>query len=238
MQLEGINLNEFRDYENILYVKADTKRLKVIEYVNKKKKVLLNKEREVRKANAGGMAKKKYRRFYEQKIKGTSSWHLEQLRKLHDKKYDFLKLDVNEDNQRITIENFLKKRITNKKWFEKFRYEILDNGIIVGGKDRKSNDELLKKYLSGSDLVFNTEMKGSLFFILKRNNEKENIFRAALLTAYYSQDWKKNNKDVLVMYCLGKNMYKTKDMGEGTFGVRGKRENIIIRKRELVELNP
>ena len=69
MKLEGISLKEYRDYDSILFIKADTKRLKAIEYIDKKKKVILNKEREVRKVNAGGMAKKKYRRFYEQKIK-------------------------------------------------------------------------------------------------------------------------------------------------------------------------
>lgn len=233
MKLEGISLKEYRDYDSILYIKADTKRLRAIEYVDKKKKVLLNKEREVRKVNAGGMAKKKYRRFYEQKIKKTSSWHLENLGKLPDKKYDLLKLEVENDKQRETIFNFLKNRITNKKWFEKFRYELLEEGVIVGGKDKKTNEELLKKHLKNDDLVFHTEMKGSPFFILKNNKHKENIFRAALLTAFYSQDWKKHNNDVNVSYFYGKQVYKRKGMRIGTFGVNGRRENIIIKRDEL-----
>ena len=49
MKLEGISLEELKNYDSILYVKADTKRLKAVEYTYWKKKVLLNKEREVRK---------------------------------------------------------------------------------------------------------------------------------------------------------------------------------------------
>ncbi|MBI2105717.1 DUF814 domain-containing protein [Candidatus Woesearchaeota archaeon] len=237
MKLEGISLKEYRDYDSILYVKADTKRLKAIEYIDKKKKVILNKEREVRKVNAGGMAKKKYRRFYEQKIKKTGSWHLEQLEKIQRERYDFLKLEVDNEKQKATIENFLKKKITNRKWFEKFRFELLEKGLIVGGKDRKTNEELLKKHLKGDDLVFHTEMKGSPFFILKNNKDKENIFRAALLTAFYSQDWKRHNQDVTVMIASGNQIHKDKKMDTGTFGVRGRRENMIISKRELVEFN-
>ena len=233
MKLEGISLKEYRDYDSILYIKADTKRLKAIEYVDKKKKVILNKEREVRKTNAGGMAKMKYRRFYGQLIKKTGPWHLEQLEKIQREKYDFLKLEVDDEKQKITIENFIKKKITNRKWFEKFRFEILEEGMIVGGKDRKTNEELLKKHLDDNDLVFHTEMKGSPFFILKNNKHKENIFRAALLTAFYSQDWKKHNNDVVVMIASGMQIHKDKRMDTGTFGVRGKRENMIIRKSEL-----
>ena len=236
MKLEGISLKEYRDYDSILYIKADTKRLKAIEYIDKNKKVILNKEREVRKTNAGGMAKKKYRRFYEQKIKGTGAWHLEQLEKIQREKYDFLKLEVDDEKQKITIENFLKKKISNKKWFEKFRFVELENGLIVGGKSKESNEELLKKHLDEKDLVFHTEMKGSPFFILKNNRDKENIFRAALLTAFYSQDWKKHNNNVDVSYYEGNQIFKEKKMSTGTFGVKGKREVMIIRKEELKDV--
>jgi predicted ribosome quality control (RQC) complex YloA/Tae2 family protein len=233
MKLEGITLKEKRDYASILFVKADTKRLKAIGYDNKKN-VLLNKEREVRKTNAGGMAKKKYRRFHEHKIKRTGAWHLEQLEKIKEKRFDYLKLEVKDEKQKETIFNFLKKQISGRKWFEKFRSEELDKGIIVGGKDRKSNEELLKNHLGKEDLVFHTEMKGSPFFILKRSKEKEDIFRAAFLTAGYSQDWKKNRRDVEVMYVYGKQIHKRKQMPLGTFGTNGKRHTILIKRGELL----
>ena len=232
MKLEGISLKEKRDYDSILFVKADTKRLKVIEYTNKKK-VLLNKEREVRKVNAGGMAKKKYRRHFEHVVKRTGTWLLENLEKLPDKKYDYLKLNIENEKPKQVILNFLKRRITNRKWFEKYRHEEFEKSLIIGGKDRKSNEELLKNRLKDEDLVFHTEMKGSPFFILKGNKDKFGIIQASLLTAFYSQDWKKNKRDVKVMYTEGKNIYKRKEMSTGTFGVRQDRSFIIVKKEEL-----
>ena len=234
MKLEGISLSEFRDYDSILMVKADTKRLKVLEYKDKKKKILLNKEREVRKVNAGGMAKKKYRRHYQHVKERTVSWFLENLEKLKDEKYDFLKLNIENEKYKETIFNFLKKRISNRKWFEKYRHYELDKGFIVGGKDKESNESLLKNRLSNEDLVFHTEMRGSPFFLLKENTSKEGVIKAALLTAHFSQDWKKNRKDVKVMYVEGKQIHKKKRMNMGTFGVNGERKVIIVRKKELL----
>ena len=116
MKLEGISLSEFRDYDSILMVKADTKRLKVLEYKDKKKKILLNKEREVRKVNAGGMAKKKYRRHYQHVKERTVSWFLENLEKLKDEKYDFdgWFSTIITDQQNGTIVDFIEKE---GKWF-------------------------------------------------------------------------------------------------------------------------
>ena len=83
---------EINDYDTLLYITADTKRLKAVEVVKGERKIILNKEREVRKVNAGGMAKKKYRRHYEHVKKRTSVWHLEQLEKLPRDIYYKLKL--------------------------------------------------------------------------------------------------------------------------------------------------
>ncbi|MBS3151313.1 DUF814 domain-containing protein [Candidatus Woesearchaeota archaeon] len=236
MKLEGIILEELKDYDSILYIKADTKRLKAIEYIYGNKRVLLNKEREVRKTKAGGFAQSKYQEHVKWLKKQTLNWIEENLLKngVLKGRYDKIKIEIQDEKIKEHVFNLLKKRETGRKWFEKFRYEKLEKGLIVGGKDKESNEELLKKHLEKDDLVFHTEMKGSPFFILKESKDEKNIFRAALLTAYYSQDWKKNNRDVDVMYCFGKNIYKRKDMGVGTFGVTGGRKSIAIRRESLL----
>jgi len=236
MKLDGITLQEFREYDSLLYLKADTKRLKAVEYLNGKKKVLLNKEREVRKTKAGGFAQSKYQEHVKWMKKQTLNWIEEHLLKkgvLKDK-YDKIKIEIQDEKIKDHVWNLLKKRETGKRWFEKYRYEKLEKGFIVGGKDKESNEELLKKHLNKEDLVFHTEMRGSPFFVLKESKDEKDIFRAALLTAYYSQDWKKNKSDVEVMYCYGRQIYKRKDMGVGTFGVNGRREKIVIKKEALL----
>ena len=236
MRLEGITLQEFRDYDSLLFVKADTKRLKAVEYFNGKKKVLLNKEREVRKTKAGGFAQSKYQAHVKWMKKQTLNWVEENLLKKNvlKEKYDKIKIEVQDEKIKEHVFNLLKKKETGRKWFEKFRYYKLDKGFIVGGKDKDSNEDLLKKHLDNEDLVFHTEMKGSPFFILKDSKDEGYILQAALLTAYYSHDWKKNNRDVEINYFYGNQIFKRKDMGVGTFGVSGGRKSILIRRETLL----
>ncbi|MBU2639716.1 MAG: DUF814 domain-containing protein [Nanoarchaeota archaeon] len=230
--MKEFSKKEIEDYDSLLYIKADTKRLKAIEIIKGKRKVLLNKEREVRKTNAGGMAKKKFRRHFEAVKKRTGSWHLENLDKIQRDKYDKLKLDIENPKYKETIFNFLKKKITNKKWYERFRYFIKNNTLIVGGKSRSSNEELLKNYLEKDDLVFHTEARGSPFFLIKKGS-KELINFTALVTAKFSKEWKNAKKDIEVMYVRGDQIYKDKNMNKGTFGVRGKKEIILVKKEDI-----
>ena len=94
MKPEEISLQELRDYDSILYVEADTKRLKAVEYTHGKKRVLLNKEREVRKTKAGGFAQSKYQAHVKWMKKQTLNWIEENLLKngvLKDK-YDKIRV--------------------------------------------------------------------------------------------------------------------------------------------------
>ncbi|MBS3156731.1 DUF814 domain-containing protein [Candidatus Woesearchaeota archaeon] len=232
MKHKEFSKEEIEDYDSLLYIKADTRRLKAVEVIKGKRKLILNKERVVKKTNAGGMAKKKFRRHYEHVIKYTGSWHLEQLEKLPREKYDFLKLEVENEKQKETIFNFIKKKITNKKWFENFRYFIKEDTLIVGGKSRSSNEDLLKNYLDKEDLVFHTEARGSPFFLIKGGDEKLIQF-TALVTAAFSKEWKNCKKDIEVMYVKGDQIHKNKNMNTGTFGVNGKRNLILVEKQDI-----
>jgi predicted ribosome quality control (RQC) complex YloA/Tae2 family protein len=230
--MKEFSKQDIEDYDSLLYIKADTKRLKAIEIVKGKRKVLLNKEREVRKTNAGGMAKKKFRRHFEHVKKRTSTWHLENLEKLDREKYDKLKLEIVNEKYKTNILNFIKKRITNKKWFERFRYFIKKDTLIVGGKSRSSNEELLKNYLDKEDLVFHTQARGSPFFLIKGGNRAYLEFTSTA-TAFYSKEWKNTKKDIEVMYVKGNQIYKDKGMNSGTFGVRNDKNVLIIKKKNI-----
>jgi len=236
MKQKYFTKKELNDYDRLLYVYADTKRVKAIEFIDKKKRVLLNKEREVRKTKAGGFAQGKYQKHVKLLKKKTKEWQERQLLKegVLREKYDKIKLDVKDEKQRNYIWNLLKKRETNKKWFEKFRNFKINDSLVVGGKDRKSNEELLRKYLDKEDIVLHTEAKGSPFYIVKDANE-ESVRKAAVATAYYSQDYKKNKKDVKVMLAKGKQIRKKKGMEIGTFSVDGKREVIRVKKEDIMK---
>jgi predicted ribosome quality control (RQC) complex YloA/Tae2 family protein len=102
----------------------------------------------------------------------------------------------------------------------KFRERIAKSGnTILAGKDSKSNEDLIAQ-VEKDEEVFHTEEKGSPFVNIKGNPSKGDIREAATLCAIYSQDWKKNNGDVIVHRFKGKNIFKDKTMKQGTFGVR------------------
>ncbi len=57
----------------------------------------------------------------------------------------------------------LKKRVRSKKlWFEKHRWAILEEGnFLIGGRDSKGNDIVVKKHLTSRDLYFHADLHGA-----------------------------------------------------------------------------
>ena len=54
------------------------------------------------------------------------------------------------------------KKLRKKKWFEHFRWFFTsDNLLVVGGRDAKSNDEVVKKRMKKNDVYFHAEVFGA-----------------------------------------------------------------------------
>ncbi len=117
----------------------------------------------------------------------------------------------------------------------KFRQLNLVSGkLVLGGKNAKNNEDLIKQVLN-DEMVFHTKEAGSPFCNIKENYKKiskKDIKETAIFCAAFSKDWKKNKKDVIVHYFLGKEIYKEKSMKEGTFGVK-KFKEIKVKKEEI-----
>ena len=117
----------------------------------------------------------------------------------------------------------------------KFRQFITSSGkLVLSGKDRKTNEELVKQ-ADKNNWVLHTKKKGSPFAEIKAEGKrvsKKDIKEAAIFIAKYSQDWKRNKKNVIVHYFKGKDIYKEEDMPIGTFGVK-KYKEILVKKEEI-----
>ena len=51
---------------------------------------------------------------------------------------------------------------SKKFWFEKYRWAILEGGhIIVGGRDARGNDTIVRKHLNSNDLYFHADLHGA-----------------------------------------------------------------------------
>ncbi|MEM2933175.1 MAG: NFACT RNA binding domain-containing protein [Candidatus Pacearchaeota archaeon] len=113
-----------------------------------------------------------------------------------------------------------------------FRKALTSSGkLMLGGKNAEQNEEIVKQ-AAKDEVVLHTKAAGSPFVNIKGKASRRDIKEAAIFCAAYSRDWKKNKKDVEVHYFKGKDIFKTKDMALGTFGVK-KVKKIIVNKEEI-----
>ena len=102
---------EIDENNHLLYIKADVKKVLVIDWLNKKKKVLLNKKREVRRTHAGGFSAEKFQKFVDFKKKTTIDWIISVLERpgIIRKPYDIIKVKCPDKNLKKEIENFIEQ---------------------------------------------------------------------------------------------------------------------------------
>jgi len=134
----------------------------------------------------------------------------------------------NKDKDRIllTVKNF---------WFESFRWFISSEGnIIIGGKDAKSNDQVVKKYLKDRDRYAHADIQGAPSCVIKNRDIADKILpiseqtlkEACIFSASYSKAWKQF-AEAQAYWVLPEQVSKTPQSGEfvpkGAFIIRGKR---------------
>ncbi len=123
-----------------------------------------------------------------------------------------------------------------------FRKFITKRGTLIFlGRNDKNNEELIKQ-VQPEEEVFHTVAPGSPFVNIKDKPKLGDLKIASILCAKYSQDWKKRKKKVIAIHRFkGKDIYKTKGMKLGTFGVKNfkvinvKREDIINFEKETTK---
>ena len=113
-----------------------------------------------------------------------------------------------------------------------FRQHTSKQGtLFLAGKSAETNELLIAQIEKDED-VLHTAGPGSPFVNIKGKTKKGDLKEAAVFCAFYSQDWKKNKKDVIVHVFKGKDIFKEKMMKEGTFAVK-KFKEIKIKKGEI-----
>ena len=137
--------------------------------------------------------------------------------------------------EKDTIE--IKKEIKNDKqfWFEQFRWFLSAEGnIIVAGRDAKSNEQVVKKYLKPGDRYVHADIHGAPSCIVKSIDINDNkisisdktLEEACIFAASYSKAWKQFS-EAQVYWALPEQVSKTPQSGEflpkGAFIIRGKR---------------
>ncbi len=142
---------------------------------------------------------------------------------------------VKKKEQEEKEQEVLKPKKEKHFWFERFRWFISSNGnIIIGGKDIKTNEVVVKKYLKENDRYAHADIQGAPSIIIKSmglNDEKIDISEktlneACIFAASFSKAWKQF-AEAQAYWVLPEQVSKTPQSGEfvpkGAFIIRGKR---------------
>jgi len=123
----------------------------------------------------------------------------------------------------------LGKKYHNYRWFF-----TSDNVLVVGGKSDEQNEIVLSEFLKPNYTIAHTTLPGSPFMVIQSDKPgKKDIEETAIFCACFSQQWKHGKKTIEIDIFKGEQIYKTKSMKTGTFGVKGGKRTMKVRP-ELV----
>jgi predicted ribosome quality control (RQC) complex YloA/Tae2 family protein len=131
-----------------------------------------------------------------------------------------------------------KKIIREKEWFEKFHYFVTPNSFLVlGGKDAKSNETIVRRHMEKNDLYFHADVAGAPSVVLKngQNATEGDIQETAHFAASFSSAWKGELGAVDVFYVKPEQVKTAAKSGEylakGSFVITG--EKSYVKKAPL-----
>jgi predicted ribosome quality control (RQC) complex YloA/Tae2 family protein len=133
------------------------------------------------------------------------------------------------------------KKRTKNFWFEKYKWFISSDGnIVIAGRDAKTNDKVVKKYLSDKDRYAHAEIHGAPSVVVKHKDGEisERTLKEACEFAFvHSKAWNAKIASGSAYWVLPDQVSKTPPSGEflarGAFMVRGRRNLVADIKIRL-----
>ena len=127
------------------------------------------------------------------------------------------------------------RKLNPAKDYKNYRWFFTSNNVlVVGGKSDEQNELVIRNFLKPDYTVMHTSAPGSSFMIIQTEKPtKKDLEETAIFTACFSKQWKSSTTSIEVDIFEGSQIYKTKQMKIGTFGVKGNKESVKV-KPELV----
>ncbi|MFH1916261.1 MAG: NFACT RNA binding domain-containing protein [Nanoarchaeota archaeon] len=128
-----------------------------------------------------------------------------------------------------------KKTPRKKEWYEKFRWFLTsDNILVIGGRDATTNEIIVKKHAEKDDFILHTDLQGSPFMVIKTAGKEipqQSLEEAACFTAASSRAWQFGRTGADVTIAKPEQVTKTAKAGEyvekGAFIISGKTEHMF-----------
>lgn len=159
---------------------------------------------------------------FKEKIEGAKIAYEETLRKM------------SELENKIRAEEQAKAAPAEKKkefWFEKYRWFFTSDGhLAIGGRDAKSNEEVVKKHLGDKDRYAHADINGAPSVVIRAEGKEiseQELKEACAFTASYSRAWNAGVAAAEAYWVLPDQVSKTPNAGEylakGSFVIRGEK---------------
>ncbi len=171
----------------------------------------------------------------EKTVNQIAQYYYDEAKKLKNKIDNLKKILKKPVEKKVLKAKVEKRRIF---WFEKYRWFICsDNIIVVGGKDAKTNEEVVKKYLTEKDKYVHADIHGAPSVVVKGDCTEKCLEEACLFSLAFSKAWNAGyhaGDSYWVNYSQVSKMGESGEyVAKGAWIVRGKRNYFHNLKIEL-----
>ncbi|MCG7840631.1 MAG: NFACT family protein, partial [Methanomassiliicoccales archaeon] len=130
---------------------------------------------------------------------------------------------------------------TKRFWYESYKWFLTSGGrLVVGGRDVKSNDQVVKKHLGEKERYAHADMHGAPSIVLKNGAgaSEEEMREVCQFALCHSKAWNAGAAEGTAYWVLPDQVSKRPEAGEfaprGAFIIRGKRNYIYHLPLEML----
>lgn len=181
---------------------------------------------------------------FEKSLEKNASSYYEKAKLARKKLLGLKKAMVGMEKKVASVKKVPEKKLLARKrkrqWFEAFHwFRASDGFLVIGGRDARSNEVVVKKHLEKEDLFLHADIVGAASCVVKANGKQISdlvLEEAARFSAVRSKAWQQGLLSVDVYAVSKEQVSKSAPSGEalatGAFMIYGKRH--WFRKTPLV----
>lgn len=136
----------------------------------------------------------------------------------------------NMEKTEVKVQEIKKREKRKREWYEGYRWFFTSDGLlVVGGKDARTNETLVKRHLNENDLHVHADIQGAPQVIIKdgKDASETSINEAGIFAVSFSKAWKMGVSGLDAYWVYPDQVTKEPPSGEflakGAFFIKGKK---------------